>query len=159
MEECLNEVLSSFKGEQDELIPILQQVQLEYGYIPEDAMLKIARFTGAPESRVYAVATFYAQFRFTPTGRNHVTFCRGTACHVRGAPRILEEIEKTLGITDGETTEDMEYSLETVACIGACGLAPNMVINDKTYGRLTAKKVTEILADVRSKENGGQDEK
>ena len=146
MEEPLKTILSSFIGESDELIPILQQVQLEYGYLPESYMSEIAGFTGVPGSRVYAVATFYAQFRFTPIGRNHVIVCRGTACHVRGAPRILEEIEKILGIADGETTEDMEYSLETVACIGACGLSPCIMLNRKVKAKMTPKKVAELFA-------------
>ena len=151
MEEPLNTILSSFAGKPDELIPILQQVQLEYGYLPESVMSEIAEFMGVPESRVYAVATFYAQFRFTPIGRNHIMLCRGTACHVRGAPRILDIIEKQLDIMEGETTPDMEFSLETVACIGACGLAPNITINNKTYGRLTKKALSDILSDIRSK--------
>jgi len=146
MEELLNTILSDFKGEPDELIPILQQAQAELGYLPEDVMLEIARFTGVPESRIYAVATFYAQFRFTPLGRNHVVVCRGTACHVRGAERILGEIEKILGITDGKTTENMEYSLETVACIGACGLSPCIMINRKVKAKMTPKKVAELFA-------------
>ena len=145
MEKQLYLILSSFKGKKDELIPILQRVQEEIGCLPEQLMLEIARFTGVPESRIYAVATFYAQFRFTPIGRNHVIVCRGTACHVRGAPRILEEIEKILGITDGETTEDMEYSLETVACIGACGLSPCIMINKKVKAKLTPKKVAKLF--------------
>ena len=145
MEEPLNKILSSFTGKPDELIPILQQVQLEYGYLPEFVMSEIAEFTGVPGSHIYAVATFYAQFRFTPIGRNHVIVCRGTACHVRGAPRILEEIEKTLGIADGETTENMEYSLETVACIGCCGLSPCIMINRKVMAKLTPKKVAELF--------------
>ncbi len=151
MEEPLNTIFSSFKGEPDELIPILQQVQEDFGYLSDDVMSEIAGFTGVPESRVYAVATFYAQFRFTPVGRNHIMLCRGTACHVRGAPRILDIIEKQLDIMEGETTPDMEFSLETVACIGACGLAPNIKINNKTYGRLTIKALSDILSDIRSK--------
>ncbi len=131
MEERLKAIFLSYDGKKDELIPILQQVQEEFGYLPEQAMLEIARFTGVPESRVYAVATFYTQFRFTPIGRNHVMVCRGTACHVRGAPRILEEIERQLGIKEGETTSDLEYSLETVACIGCCGLSPCIMTNKK----------------------------
>ena len=106
----------------------------------------MARFAGVPESRVYAVATFYAQFRFTPIGKNHVMVCRGTACHVRGAPRILEEVEKHLGIKEGETTPDLEYSLETVACIGACGLSPCMMTNKKVEANLTPKKVAKLFA-------------
>ena len=158
MEERLKTTLSSYDGKKYELIPILQNVQEEFGYLPEEVMLEVAKFTRVPESRVYAIATFYTQFRFTPIGRNHVMVCRGTACHVRGAPRILAEVEKQLGIKEGGTTPDMEYSLETVACIGACGLAPNMVINKNTYGRLTTKRVSEILADILSKEEE-QDEK
>ena len=158
MEERLNSILSSYEGKREELIPILQQVQEELGYLPEQAMLEIAQFTGVPESHVYGVATFYSQFRFTPIGKHHVMVCRGTACHVRGAPRILQTIEKHLGIKEGQTTEDMEYSLETVACIGACGLAPNIVINKQTYGHLTINKISEILANIRSKEEGEQSE-
>jgi len=145
MEKDLSEVLSSYEGKRDELIPILQQVQEEFGYLPEEAMLGIARFTGVPESAVYAVATFYAQFRFTPIGRNHIMVCRGTACHVRGAPRILEKLQKQLGIEEGETTEDREYSLETVACIGACGLSPCITINKQVEAKMTPKRVTELL--------------
>jgi NADH-quinone oxidoreductase subunit E len=143
--ECLEEIFSSYTGKGEELIPVLQDVQARLGYLPEDAMRAIARFTRVPESQVYAVATFYAQFRFTPIGRNHVMVCRGTACHVRGAPRILEKIEKELGIKEGETTEDLEYSLETVACIGACGLSPCITINKQVEAKMTPKRVTELM--------------
>lgn len=146
MEKKLSAILSSYAGTRDELIPILQQVQTEFGYLPEDAMLEIAKFTGVPESRVYAVASFYAQFRFTPIGRKHVLVCRGTACHVRGAPRILEEVVRQLGINDGETTPDLEYSLETVACIGCCGLSPCVMINNKVEAKMTLKKVAALFA-------------
>lgn len=146
MKERLKAILSAYKKrKKDELITILQKVQEKFGYLPEEAMLEIARFTGVPESRVYAVATFYAQFRFTPIGRRHVMACRGTSCHVRGAPRILEEIEKRLGIKEGETSADLEYSLETVACIGACGLSPCIMINKKVEAKMTPKKVAELF--------------
>ncbi|MGQ9616242.1 MAG: NADH-quinone oxidoreductase subunit NuoE [Spirochaetota bacterium] len=144
-DEKLDKILLSFMGKEHEIIPILQKVQYEYGYLPEPVLFKIAEFTGVPESQVYSVATFYAQFRFTPRGKKHIMVCRGTACHVRGAPRILEEVQKRLGIKEGETSPDLEYSLETVACIGQCGLAPNMVINDITYGRLTKKKIFDLF--------------
>jgi len=98
-----------------------------------------------PESTVYGVATFYAQFKFSPVGRKVVRVCRGTACHVRGAPRILDEIEKHLGILPGETTDDLEYSLETIACFGSCALAPVMVVDENVYGRMTPARVGEIL--------------
>ena len=145
MIETLKTIFSSCKRTKDQLIPILQKVQSEFGYLSEEAMAEIAKFINMPESQVYAVATFYAQFRFTPIGRNHVMVCRGTACHVRGAPRILEEIERQLGIKEGETTSDMKYSLETVACIGACGLSPCIMINKKVEAKLTPKKLAEIF--------------
>jgi NADH-quinone oxidoreductase subunit E len=150
MDERLGKIFASFEGKRDELIPILQQVQEEFGYLPEPAMLEIARFTGVPESSVYAVCTFYAQFRLTPIGRKHVMVCRGTACHVRGAPRVLEQIEKHLGIKEGETTPDLEYSLETVACIGACGLSPCIMINKEVAAKMTPKKVAESFREARN---------
>lgn len=152
MNERLNSVLSSYEGTGEELIPLLQQVQEEFGYLSEESMLEIARFVGVPESRVYAIATFYAQFRFTPIGRNHVMVCRGTACYVRGASRLLETIERHLGIKEGQTTEDMEYSLETVACIGACGLSPCIMINKKVEAKITPKKLVGLLGKGEAKE-------
>ncbi len=145
MDERLNAILSRYEGRKHEVIPILQAVQRQFGYLQEETLRDVADFAGVPESQVYAVATFYAQFRFTPIGKKHVMVCRGTACHVRGAPRILQEIENQLGIKEGETTDDLEYSLETVACIGACGLSPCIMINEKVEASLTPKKVTKSL--------------
>ena len=145
IEEHLNGILSSYQGNEDQLIPILQQVQQAFGYLPETAMRKIAKFLNLPESTVFGVVTFYAQFRLVPSGRNMITVCRGTACHVRGGARILREVEKQLGVKPGETTSDFEYSLETVACFGACALAPVMVVNDKVQGRMSTAKVRETL--------------
>jgi len=143
----LEKLLASFKGEKSELIPILQQVQQEFGYLSEDAMRQIAHFLKAPEGVVYGVATFYAQFKFIPMGKKVIRVCRGTACHVRGSTKVLAEMEKRLGIKAGETTPDMEYTLETVACIGACALAPTMTIDGETHGKMTTKKVAEVLGD------------
>jgi NADH-quinone oxidoreductase subunit E len=142
---ALETIFASFEGKEEELIPVLQRVQAEHGYLSEEAMSEVARFTGVPQSAVYAVATFYTQFRFTPIGRTHVMVCRGTACHVRGAPRILEETERQLGIKAGETTADLEYSLETVACIGACGLSPCVMTNKTVQAQMTPKKVAEAF--------------
>lgn len=139
------QVLTSFNGEKAELIPILQQVQLKLGYLPQEAMRNIAGFLRLPESTVYGVATFYAQFKFIPMGRNIIKVCRGTGCYVKGSPRILEELEKQLGIKDGGTTRDMEYSLETVACFGSCALAPVVVVNDRVYGRMTPEKARGLI--------------
>jgi NADH-quinone oxidoreductase subunit E len=141
----VDKVLESFTGDKAELIPILQQTQQVLGYLPEEAMSRIADFVDVPECTVFGVATFYAQFRFVPIGRNVVKVCRGTGCYVKGAPRILDEVEKLLGIKDGETTPDLEYTLETVACFGSCALAPVVVVNDRVYGRMTPDKVKEIL--------------
>ncbi len=150
--ERLEQVFARFQGTREELIPLLQRVQEELGFLPDEAMLRIARFLRVPESAVYAVATFYAQFRFTPIGKRHVMVCRGTSCHVRGAPRILQEIEKQLGIKEGEVTPDLEFSLETVACIGACGLSPCMMTNKKVEAKLTPRKVAEIFTRTASHE-------
>ncbi len=144
-EVAISTIFSEFQGKQEEIIPILQRVQETYSYLPEYSMSEIARFTHVPESQVYGVATFYAQFRFTPRGKKHCMVCRGTACHVNGAPRILEEMEEALCIKEGETTEDLEYSLETVACIGACSLAPAMMVNDTVEAKLDPKKVRKLF--------------
>jgi NADH-quinone oxidoreductase subunit E len=145
VEERMDEILSAYEGREDELIPVLQQAQHVFGYLPELAMKKIAKFLKLPESTVFGVVTFYAQFKLIPTGRNIIRVCRGTACHVRGSAQILGEVEKQLGISAGETTPDLEYSLETIACFGSCALAPVVVINNKVYGKMTATKIGEIL--------------
>ena len=150
----LNEILSSYQGKNEELIPMLQQVQQAFGYLPEPIMKKIAKFLQLPESTVFGVGTFYAQFKLVPSGRNIIRVCRGTACHVRGGARILREVEKRLGIKPGESTPDLEYSLETVACIGACALAPTMVVNNETHGQMTTKKAAEILEQFKGKYDG-----
>ena len=146
MDEGLCEILAPYEKRKDKLIPILQQVQGAYGYLPEEAMAAISKVTGIPESRVYAVASFYAQFRFAPTGKHKVMVCRGTACHVQGAKLVLEETEKQLGIKENETTEDLEYTLETVACIGCCALAPCIMIDEDVEAKLTPHKVAELFA-------------
>ena len=147
MPAILTTILSAHEGKRETIIPILQQVQEELGYLPEDAMLQIARHTHVPASRVYGVATFYAQFRFTPLGKTHVMVCRGTACHVRGAPAILDEITEILGMEGEGTTEDLEYTVETVACIGCCAIAPAITYNEEVHGNLSKNKVRKIMKD------------
>ena len=141
----INETLESYRGERSELIPVLQEVQQRLGYLPEAGLKHIARYIDVPESTVFGVATFYAQFKLMPTGRNIIKVCRGTGCYVRRAPKILETLERELGIKAGETTPDLEYTLETVACFGSCALAPVVVVNDRVYGRITVEKVIKIL--------------
>ena len=145
MEGNLENILAHYEGKDFELIPILQEVQHEFGYLPESEMGEVAKFVGLPKSRIYGVATFFEQFKFTPQGKNLITVCRGTACHVRGAKRILEEFEDKLNIKEGETTEDMEYTLGTAACIGCCALAPCVMINDDVEAKLTPKKVADLI--------------
>jgi NADH-quinone oxidoreductase subunit E len=140
-------ILELSSRDKSELIPILQRAQQKLGYLSRDNMRRIAAFTRVPESSVYGVATFYAQFKFISAGRKIIKVCRGTACYIKGCPLVLEEMEKQLGIKAGETTPDMEYTLETVACIGACALAPTMTIDGEVYGKMTTKKVAEVLGD------------
>lgn len=146
VKEQLDKILSQYEGESSNLISILQAAQGRFGYLPKEVMQGVAKFLRLPESTVYGVSTFYAQFKLTPSGKIIVKVCRGTACHVRGGVRILREVEKRLGIKPGETTDDFEYSLETVACFGSCALSPVMVIDKTVYGRMTTAKVGQILA-------------
>jgi len=153
-EELLREILSFYKGRRGELIPILLEVQLNFSYLPEDAIQLIASFLNIAEGEVYSVASFYARFRLAPLGRQRVTICRGTACHIRSAPKILEEIEKTVGIKEGETTSDLEYTLESVACIGCCALAPCLRINNNVHGEMTPEKTRELFPALNKGEQG-----
>lgn len=148
MQERIETVLSQFEGHRSEMIPMLQEVQEEFGYIPAPAMERIADFINIPSSRVYGVATFYAQFYLTRQGEHRIKLCQGTACHVRGAKKILDTLEETLGIGPGETTDDYRFSLETVACFGSCALAPVMVVDGKVHGRMTPQKAEEIVEDL-----------
>ncbi|MBW6464305.1 MAG: NADH-quinone oxidoreductase subunit NuoE [Dethiobacteria bacterium] len=145
MKEQLETVFEAYKGEKSELIPVLQHVQKEIGYLPEEAMKHIARFVRVPESKVYGVATFYAQFKMKPRGRYIIRVCKGTACHIQGSPKIASKIEEILKIESGDTTPDLKYTLEEVACIGACALAPVMMINNDPHGRLSPDKIKGIL--------------
>jgi NADH-quinone oxidoreductase E subunit len=138
-------IIANYSRDSSNLISILQEAQEKFGYLPEEVIQRVAKFLRLTDNMVYGVSTFYAQFSFVPSGRRKITVCRGTACHVRGGARILREVERRLGIKPGETTEDMEFSLETVACIGACALAPTMRIGKETYGQMTTKKVAEVL--------------
>ena len=143
----MHEIFSHHKNSRDELINILQETQERFRFLPKEAMQRIAQYLNISVSQVYGVATFYALFRLTPSGKKVVRVCRGTACHVRGGNPILHQVEKRLGIKPGETTKDGEYSLETVACIGACALAPNISIDKETYGLVNSKKIEELFGD------------
>jgi len=127
------------------LIPTLQQAQEHYGFLPEAVLEQVARRLGVPISTVYGVVTFYAQFHLTPRGRHTVRSCQGTACHVRGGKGVLAAIERALGITAGGTTDDLRFTLETVACLGCCFLAPAMMVDDQYFGNLAPRGVESVL--------------
>jgi NADH-quinone oxidoreductase subunit E len=149
----LEQILSSFTGAKSEAIAILQQVQQTFGYLPKQALERVSKFIMVPYATLFGIATFYVQFRLAPTGKNVVRVCRGTACHVKGGARILKEVEKRLGIKSGENTPDMEYTLETGACTGACALAPTLTVNNNTHGEMTARKVTDMFPSYAEEKN------
>lgn len=145
MQDQLNEVFSHHKGEQSELIPILQEIQKTLGYLPREAMTGTADFLKVPRSAVYGVATFYAQFYFEKRGEHIIRICRGTACHVKGSLKIMEAICRKLNIEPGGTSKDGKFTLERVACVGSCALAPVVVIDDKVFGDMTPDKTEKLL--------------
>ncbi len=145
----LRPLLSRHRKDRASLVPMLQEVQDTFGYLPREAMMEIAFYLGIPASAVYGVATFYNQFRFTPLGRHPIKVCLGTACHMRGGQLVLEALERELEIKVGEVTEDGEYSLDRVACIGCCVMAPVVVVGDTIEPRLTPFKVEEVLVKLR----------
>ena len=152
----LDPVLKKYANQPGSLITILQSTQEIYGYLPEDAMRYIAERTGVAPAKVYGVATFYTQFRLKPVGKHIIMLCRGTACHVNGAAGIEEAISEHLSIKDGETTEDGLFTLDIVACLGCCSLAPVMMIKgpggEETYGSLTKDSAVKIIEEIRSRE-------
>lgn len=143
---CTNEIYGKYpKKDASCLIDLLQDVQEYFGYLPDYEMQSVARHVDIPVSRVYGVATFYNQFRFQPLGKYVIKVCRGTACHVQGSMGILTTLENELGIRAGQTTKDLLFTIETVACIGACSIAPVIAINDEFHGGLTTKSLQKLL--------------
>ncbi len=149
----LNPIIEKYKSKKGNMIPILQGAQNTYGYIPYEAFVKISKETGLKLSDMYGVATFYAQFRLNPVGKHIVKVCHGTACHVQNAPAITEALKEALNVPDGGTTEDKLFTLESVACLGCCSLAPVMMIGDDTYGKLKGKDAVKVIKDIKIKEN------
>jgi NADH-quinone oxidoreductase subunit E len=141
----LDKILEKYENEAGSLIPILQDVQETYGYLPEEILTYISEHSKEPLSKIYGIVTFYAQFSLVPRGRNTIKICQGTACHVKGGKRVLTKLEKALGIKAGQTSPDLKFTLETVRCLGTCFLAPVMMINSDYFGKLTPDKVNSIL--------------
>jgi len=144
-ERDVESIFEKHSSEPSSLIPILQEAQEKFGYLPRDVIERIAEYLDLPVSKIYGVATFYAQFRFEPLGDHMIRVCHGTACHVKGADKIGEAVENKLGIETGETTEDGQFTLERVACLGCCSLAPVMMIDDTAHGDLSREKAKDII--------------
>jgi NADH-quinone oxidoreductase subunit E len=147
----VKEVLTEAQKKRGILIHAFQSIQKEYNYLPEEVLNALAKKLNIPLSEVYSTASFYKHFYFKPRGRNVVCVCVGTACHVRGAKKVLEKIEESFGIKEGETAADMSVTLETVGCVGCCGLAPVVTVNEEVVGDLSPKRVDEIIKMVEEK--------
>jgi NADH-quinone oxidoreductase subunit E len=152
IDRLLADLRRQFAGRPDEVIPMLQMVQGRLGYLPENALDAIARLTGRSAAAVFGTATFYEQFRLAPVGRHIVRVCRGTACHVKGSDRILEEIRQRFELSPGETSPDRQFTLETVACFGSCAIAPVVVVDDSVKGRMNPASACRGFADIREQE-------
>ncbi|MCS7242809.1 NADH-quinone oxidoreductase subunit NuoE [Candidatus Caldatribacterium sp.] len=142
----VEEIIVRYHGEETPLLCILEEIQEKWGYLPRDVLGYVARRLGIPSSTVYGVATFYAFLSTQPVGKYVIRVCRSTPCHVRGAVNVLEALKKELGIREGETTKDGKFTLEVTSCLGVCGVAPAMMINNVTYGNLTEDRIREVLA-------------
>ena len=145
-EQKLNEAIDFYKTQKSSLMPVLQAAQEIYGYMPEEVQKIVARGMGVSLSEVYGIVTFYSQFHLTPKGKYKINVCLGTACYVIGSAQILDRIEKELGIKDGECTGDGKFSIDSARCVGACGLAPVISINDDVYGKVNENMIPEILS-------------
>ena len=152
----VEEIIQRYEKEEASLISVLQEVQGLFGYLPKEALVRVSQCLNVPLSRIYGVVTFYAQFYLTRRGKHTVRVCRGTACHVRGGKSVLNVVKDSLGIDDGDTTQDFHFSLETVACLGTCFLAPVMMVDRTYYGRLVAQKIPAILHQYRGKGDPGE---
>ena len=147
----VREILSKHTHDKDNLIKILEEIQVKYGYIPQVDQIEVANYLDMALAEVYGVITFYSRFTTTPKGKYNVSICLGTACFVKGSKEILERAKIKLGLEEGETSEDGKFSLDTMRCVGACGLAPVFIINNEVYGRATVKKFDEVIDEYMNK--------
>jgi NADH-quinone oxidoreductase E subunit len=149
MHDKLIEIFKKYEGEKGAVITVLQKIQEKLGYLSKEAISEAAKFLRMSETEIFGIASFYAQFRFTPRGKHAVRVCLGTACHVRGGEGIMKAVENKLGIERGDTTKDQKFSIERVACFGSCALSPVMVVDKDVYGRMTPTKVKNILSKIK----------
>ncbi len=156
MERAVENILERYPNpKRENLIPILQEIQDREGFLSEGAIVKVGQRLKLPASKIFGVATFYNQFRFEPLGKYHIQVCRGTACHVLGSSSVLEELEKQLNVKAGQTTKDRLFSIEVVACIGACGLAPVISVNGEFHAKVTSDSIRDILDEYKEKAGEG----
>lgn len=152
MDVTLDEIISRYKsGSREALLPLLQDIQDIFGHLNEEAVLKVGKHINLPATKVYGIATFYDQFRFTPKGKNHIKVCRGTSCHMHGSLNILSEVERILNVKEGQTTRDGRFSLELVSCMGACSAAPVLNINGEFHIALTVQDIASLIDTYRDK--------
>ena len=145
MEEEVREIIQKYGNDKSFVIPILQDIQKQFNFLPREALDALSRNLEVPQSLVYHLATFYRAFSLTPKGKYRLSLCMGTACHVRGAPQIADHLERTLGIKVGETSKNLEFSFDTVNCLGACALGPILVVNDEYHGQMTIAKANKVM--------------
>ncbi len=151
MHASLDEIIGRYKaGSRESLLPLLQEIQVEFGYLNEEAILKVGQHIKLPSSKVYGIATFYDQFRFVQKGKFHIKVCRGTSCHMFGSSGILREVERVLNIKEGQTTRDNQFSLEAVSCMGACGSAPVLNVNGQFHTAITIPDIAVIIGQYKS---------
>ena len=155
MDESLQRIIEKYTQENGTLIGLLQDMQEAFGYLPEEKLEEVSKALDVPLSRLFSLTTFYSSFRLEPMGKHHICVCVGTACHVRGAPIIVDTIERELQIEAGTTTEDGEFTVDTVNCVGACALAPLITIDGEHYGKMTQNKMRKLLKEQKSKEIAG----
>ena len=152
LKEEINEILIQYKVDKENLIPILNDIQVKYGYIPKIAQLEISNYLNVPMAEIYGVITFYSRFTLEPKGKYNISVCLGTACFVKGSQAILDRLKDRLKVEEGKATSDGKYSIDTTRCVGACGIAPVFTVNNEVYGHATVKKLDEVLNELEKSE-------
>ena len=145
IKEEIKEIMTAYKEEKDNLIPILNEIQEKYGYIPKLAQLEVSKYLNIPMAEIFGVITFYSRFTLEPKGKYNISVCLGTACFVKGSQSILDRLKERLNLEEGKTSSDGKFSIDTTRCVGACGIAPVFTVNDEVYGHATVKKLDEVL--------------